>query len=125
MIEIDNDVGNVAQSLRDIDSHICLRFSEAGGYFVAYWRPSEWDEGEGYLITTAQDCDHRLVKRVEDIYAKCKQPGYSFATELEKVEAEGKREREHKQREESGEALEKLAHAMRADLGYNQSKIAT
>jgi hypothetical protein len=123
MVEIDDDVQGVANALNHIDSHICLRFSEAGGYFVVYWKPYGWEDGSGYQITTAQDLDHRIVKRVEDIYAKCKQPGYSFAKELEQVESDAKAEKEHEEAEQNGEMLEKLAHAMRKDLGYDKQKI--
>lgn len=124
MVEIDNDVQGVANALHHIDHHISLRFSETGNYFVVYWKPDGWDDGQGYQITTAQDLDHRIVKSVEDIYAKCKQPGYSFAKELEQAEDEAKAEEEHRQDEERGAMLEKLAHAMRKDLGLDKSRVA-
>jgi hypothetical protein len=123
MVEIDDDVQGVANALNHIDTHIRLRFSEAGNYWVVYWKPAEWEPGSGYVITTAQELDHRIVKRVEDIYAKCKDPGYSFAKELEKEEAKAKAEREHEESEQLGPMLEQLAHAMRKDLGLDQSKV--
>jgi hypothetical protein len=122
MLEIDDDVQGVANALNLIDHHIALRFSEVGNYFVAYWKPDGWEDGSGYVITTAQDLDHRIVKRVEDIYAKCKQPGYSFSDELEKNEAIAKAEQEHEAVEKNGPMLEQLAHAMRKDLGHDKRR---
>jgi hypothetical protein len=123
MVSIDDDVSGVALALSEIDSHICLRFSETGGYFVAYWKPTEGEDGGGYMITTAQDLDHRLVKRVEKIYHECRRPGYSFADELEKTEAKKKAQVEHQASEERGPALEELAFAMRRDLGYDKQRV--
>jgi hypothetical protein len=123
MIEIDDDVQGVANALNAIDSHICLRFSEAGGYFVAYWKPDGWGNGDGYVITTANELDHRLIKKVERIYHECSQPGYSYAAALEKAEGEAKAEHDHEQQEKLGPMLEQLAHAMRKDLGYDKAKI--
>lgn len=122
MVEIADDVQGVANALNHIDSHIALRFSETGNYFVAYWKPDGWEDGQGYVITTAQDLDHRLVKKVEGIYEKCREPGYSFAEELEDNEAKAKAEREHEETERNGPMLEQLAHAMRKDLGYTSRR---
>lgn len=123
MIEIDDDVQGVANALNEIDSHICLRFSEAGGYFVAYWKPEGGEDGDGYLITTAQELDHRLVKKVERIYHECSQPGYSYAAALDKAEEAAKAERDYEEAEKLGPVLEQLSHAMRKDLGFDQAKI--
>jgi hypothetical protein len=119
MVQIDDDVQGVADALHGIDSHISLRFSEAGNYFVIQWK----DDHESYLITTAQDLDQRIVKRVEKIYHDVRQPGYSFAGELEKAEAKNKAEMDHEASEARGPALERLAHAMRADLGYDKQRV--
>lgn len=117
MVMIEDDVQNVANDLRDIDPHLRLRYSEAGEYFVVYWKPDDEDEGCGDLITTAVEIDQRIVKDVREIYHRCSQPGYSFADEHERREDEAKRERDHALREANGELYERLAHAMRKDLG--------
>jgi hypothetical protein len=44
-------------------------------------------------------------------------PGYDLAAELEKLEDQRDREFDHEQRERTGEAAERLAHAVRVDLG--------
>lgn len=129
-IAIDDDVQGVANALNEIDPHIKLRFSEAGGYFVIYWsdNPSLTDEDDDpenttYLIFTAQDLDHRIVHRMQEVYWKCQQPGYSFADELEAKDKEDKKAKDHEWTEKHGEMYEKLAHGMRKDLGYDQSRV--
>ncbi len=123
LIEIDDDVQGVANALHEIDPHIRLRFSERGGYFVVYWKPDAVEEGDGYLIFTAQDLDHRIVQQMREHYHRCLQPGYSLADELDKAEAQAKAELDYERDEEYGEVAERLAHAMRSDLGHDQSRI--
>lgn len=121
LVAIDDDVQNVANGLHEIDPHLRLRYSERGGYFVVYWKPEDWEEGDGYLVFTAQDLDQRIVQHMRELHHRCKQPGYSFADELDAQEAKHKREGEHAFAERMGEVGERLAHAMRDDLGYNTS----
>jgi hypothetical protein len=123
MVLIEDDVQNVVNSLHEIDPHLRVRFSEAGGYFVVYWQPEGELPGNGELVTTAQELDQRIVHLVRRLYHKAMQPGYSFADEIEKQEEKDRREREHRDSEQRGEALERLAHAMRKDAGYTDGKI--
>ena len=123
MVEIDDDVQGVANALSEIDTHLRLRYSEAGGYWVVYWLPEEWEEGDGYLITTAQDLDHRLVHHMRQVVHRCQQPGYSLAGELDDADAKAEAEAEHAFAEQNGEMLERMAHAMREDRGYNKTRI--
>lgn len=120
MVEIDDDVQGVANGLAAIDPHIRLRFSEAGEHFVVYWQESEDD---GYLIFTAQDLDQRVVKRMEEVYHRCQQPGYSFADELEKTEAKVKADADYALLQKHGPIYERMAHAMRKDTGYDKQQI--
>lgn len=128
-VEVGDDVQGVANALHEIDPHIRLRYSEAGEYFVVYWSENphmaEEDGGENttYLIFTAQDLDHRIVHRMAEVYWKCNKPGYSFADELDKQEAEAKKQKDHEFTERNGENYERLAHALRKELGYDQHRI--
>jgi hypothetical protein len=123
LVPIDDDVQGVANALNEIDHHFRLRYSEAGEYFVVYWKGDEEPEGDGYLITTAQELDHRLVNHVGEIYKRCQAPGYSFADELERTEAEARKEKDHEFKERHGEMYEQMAYAMRHDLGYDQQRV--
>lgn len=129
-IQIDDDVQGVANGLAEVDPHIKLRFSEGGGHFVIYWSedPNLTDEDDDpnnttYLIFTAQELDHRIVHKMQEVYAKCNKPGYSFADELEAKDAADKKAEKAQRREQNGEIYERMAHAMRKDLGYDQSRI--
>lgn len=128
-VEISNDVQGIANALNEIDPHIRLRYSEAGGYFVVYWSENpnvaEEDDGDNttYLIFTAQDLDHRIVHRMAEVYWKCRRPGYSFADELEREQERQKKEKDHAWSEAMGENFERLAHAMRKELGYDKGRI--
>lgn len=124
LIEVGDDVQGIANALAQIDPHIRLRYSEPGEYFVVYYKPDEWEPGQGYMIFTAQELDHRIVKRMEEVYARCNAPGYSLAAEVEAAEAKQKREDDHRWREENGELMEKLAWALREDTHRNQHKLA-
>lgn len=121
LVEVTEDVQSVANALAQIDPHIHLRFSEVAEIFCVYYQPESGDE---YLIFTAQDLDHRIVKRMEETYARCNAPGYSFADEVERDEAKQKHEADHAWREENGELMEKLGWALREDSNRNQHKIA-
>lgn len=118
LVEVTSDVQGVANGLHEIDHHIRLRFSEAGGYFVVYWKPDGSEEGDGYQIFTANELDHRIVHKMREVYHRCQQPGYSLADELEREESKAKREAEHNWEEQMGEVFQRLGHAMRKDLGY-------
>lgn len=123
MVQIDDDVQGVANALAEIDHRLRLRFSEAGEYYVVYYKPDECEEGDGYLIFTAQELDHRVVKHMEQVHHRCTQPGYSFGEELEKAEADAKAQADHEWSEKHGEMHERLAHALREDAGYNHRRI--
>jgi hypothetical protein len=118
-IAVTADVGGVAHAIEQIDPHLHLRFSEAGEYYAVYWS----EQGNEYLILTAQELDHRLVQKMEEVYWKCRQPGYDFGAELEANEDARKAKEEHDLLEERGPVYEQLAHAMRKDLGYDQGRI--
>lgn len=121
MVQIDHEVAGIARELSEIDSHIRLRYSEAGGYFAIFYQP---DDGAEYLIFTAQDLDERIVQKMRKIHHRCLQPGYSFAAELDAVEAKNQAEIEHERYNRDGELHERLAHALRAQAGYDKRRIA-
>jgi len=129
MDPISDDVQGVANALHAIDPHIRLRFSEAGNYFVVYGisDPNLADEDDGdcetWLITTAQELDHRIVKRVEKVYHDALKQGFSLAKQLDDIDAKAERENEHAWTERNGEMYERMAHALRKDLGYDQGRI--
>ena len=118
MVEIESDVNNVAADLSDLDHHFRVRWSDGGEYFVVYWRPDGADLGDGYLVTTAQELDQRVVKLVSEIHYKVRNDvRYSLSAEIEANHDKADKERDHQFTERAGEMYEKLAHALRKDLG--------
>lgn len=124
MITITEDVQNVAADLKRIDPRLHLRWSEKGGYFCVYAREDHMREGEGWLVGTYEELDQRIVRDIEKTYAKFRDPRYSFADELEAKEDEAKARREYEFSQEIGENAERLAWAIRKDLGDGDKKHA-
>lgn len=112
MVEIPDDVANVAKDLQTIDPSLRLRWSEVSGHYAVY-QHFEHPNGviEDHLVLTAQECDQRIVKRVERIAHS----SYDFEAELAKG-AKGREDRSEF-RESLGDYGERLEHALRRDLG--------
>lgn len=120
---ITNDAGGVAAALRHLDPRLHLRYSEAGNYYVVYCREPHMPEGSGWLVGTFQECDQRIVKSIEETMWKFRQPGYSYADELDRQDDEAKKREEHEWSEQFGETAERLAHALRKDFNLSKSRI--
>jgi hypothetical protein len=125
MVTITDDVQGVANRLAEIDSSIRLRYSEAGEYWVVYVMPPGEEEGSGYVLTTSQDLDMRLAERVAEVYWKYRQPGYSLSAEIDANDEAAKKQADHEFTEHNGEMYERLAHAIRKDLGYKSRAFFT
>lgn len=117
LVTISDDVGNVARDLRALHPTLRLRHSESAGHFIVY-QEIEKSDGEiiQHLVTTAQQCDQRLVRRVAQII----HPSYDLHKELDKVEAESWEKIEDEMDEWIEDQGDCLAHAMRKDLGINK-----
>lgn len=114
MLLVDDDVQNVAQSLRDIDPSLRLRFDPHADYFCVYQVVEEPDGSESEkMVTTAQDLDHRIVHRVREVVS----PRYDFMAELDKQDAAAAKAKDDEQTERYGDIADKLAWALRKDLG--------
>lgn len=123
LVTITADAGGVAENLRRLDPCLRLRYSEAADCWIVYrvhrageaCRDDDPDRTEE-LVLTAQECDHRIIDRLEYIDPQGR-GGYDYAKALE----EGRRDRERQERaafhERIGETAEQAAHALRRDLG--------
>lgn len=120
---ITEDAGGIAKRLREIDPRLHLRFSERGGYYVVYAREENEPEGTGYMVATYQKLDARIVKDLEQIKWLNQQPDYSYADELEKKHELAKAAQEYEFSQKIGENAERLAFALRKDLGYAHDSV--
>lgn len=120
LVAIDDDVVGVARDLKAIDAALKLSYDPDQDYYVVYEVRVLGDGSvEEHLVTTARECDQRIVWRVKEI----SRPGYDYAAELEKVEAAAKKARDDTFREELAPRAERLRHALRKDLGLDHDRI--
>jgi hypothetical protein len=117
-VEVDADVGSVALQVKELADQLGvelhLRVSEVTGIFkVVQVMPG----GEEQLVTSAQECDGRLVDRLREVTS----PSYDLAADADKLEQDKLRQFEHEQAEKVGDVAERLAHALRTDLNERKT----
>lgn len=116
MVEIDSDVLDVCARIREVDSSLGV----------------DWhDTDDGGVFRIYEDCVdgvRRTVKWVTELTADL--PDYlrmiskqDYAGELERGDAQADRDRDHASHERLGPHAERLAHAMRKDLGLTTHRI--
>jgi hypothetical protein len=118
---ITEDAGGIAKRLREIDPRLHLRYSEQGQYYVVYAREENDPPGSGYMVATYRHLDGRIIRDIERVRWLNEQPDYSYADELEKKNAEAEAAREYEFSQKIGENAEKLAWAIRQDLGLTDN----
>lgn len=116
MIAVTEDVTHVAQQLQELDP--CLRLYCAAEADPMYWvvtRQVPQPDGSvnEELVNTSLDLGSHIVERLRQIDSD----GYDYAAELEKQDEEARRNQEYREAERRGPILEKLAYAVRKDLG--------
>ncbi len=116
-ITIEEDVGNVAKRIKEINPRLGLQWNERGEFFTVV----EDDGKTERLVLTAQECDERIVKRVEEIAS----PGYDYLGEIDRMDAQAEKDKDHRFHEQTGEIGERLAHALRKDLQAKNKAFVT
>lgn len=110
-VVVTEDVQNVASDLAELGP-FHLHYDPLQDIYVVMQR---MPDGSEQLVTSAQECDQRIVHRVREVTA----PGYDIAAEVEKVEKARAKADEHAFNEAVGEKAERLAHALRKDLEHD------
>lgn len=123
VVEIDDDVLNVVKDIKRIDERLHVRWSEEGEYFVVYCRLPHEPPGFGNVVLTSPTLDGRVVSRIEMAAWKQRQPGYSYADELDAVEAEEDAKQDARISDMIAENAARFAYALRKDLGKNDGSI--
>jgi hypothetical protein len=121
-VEISDDVQGVAWSLREIDDRFRLRadldhVQNLVGWTVELHTPQPDGSVEEHFVCAYRELDHRVLRDAR----KYTSPGYDLAAELEKLDDSNDRRMDHRRREQSGEIGERLAHALRTDLGEKRN----
>jgi hypothetical protein len=134
MVLIDAEASSVAADLQKIDERLKVRFAETGSppFWVVY---SEERDSEGrtrqQLVLTAKahmtasgtwaGLDERIVRRIEQIDSHGR-GGYDYAGELERETLAREQRSSAEFTERTGDAGERMAHAVRQELGLGSYK---
>jgi hypothetical protein len=117
MIAVDHGPHDVATRLQEIDDELHLHYDPYEDVWIVMQARHMPDGSiKEHLVTTARECDGRLVERVRQITDS----SYNVADELDRVEAQADREHDARQAEAFGDASEKLAFALQQDLGRHE-----
>lgn len=108
MIEIEVDVLDICRRIQEIEPSLGVDYNEVGQYFRVY----QTIGGEKHTVTTVNELTPELVERIR----RLAHPSYDLAAELDRLDAEADRERQHAFKEKIGEIGEQLFHAARKDL---------
>jgi hypothetical protein len=120
LISVDDDVQGVANDLHEIDPHLRLSYEpHEDVWIVKYVYLTAGGEVKERLVSSFQECDQRIVRRVREI----NRPGYDFVAELDRLDREAERRKDHEFSEKIGPHAEKLAWALRQDLGRNERAV--
>ena len=114
-ITIEQDVLDIAKRIKEIDPRLSVHWNEFGGYFVII---EHCLDGAERLVTTVQELDQRILDHLRKIGSD----GWDVGKELERAENEAHAAHDYAFGEQMGEGSEKLAHAIKKDLG-DQSKV--
>jgi hypothetical protein len=114
LLIIENDVNGVARDIGLIHPDLFLRYNMQGDYFVVLQNMG--DGVRPHVVTTAQECDQRLVRKVQAIVQGHLNGTYDYGTEVERHHDERDRVNNAEFTEKMGEVSEKLAWAIRTDI---------
>lgn len=105
---IEEDTLDVARRLRELDPNLVVEWNEAGFFTIS----EMLEDGTQQLVTTTTD----LNGAVPEYVAKLAKTDY--AAEIERHDAAVDKEKDQRFEQQIGEHGERLAHALRKDLGY-------
>lgn len=108
-VVIEEDVGNIAKRLKEIDERLVLRYSELGEYFQVI---EVCPDGSESLVTTAKELTPLLVAEIERLGSE----GYKLAAEADRLDREAERQKDYAFEQKVGAVGERLAHAVRRDI---------
>lgn len=115
-VGIADDVLGIARQLKEIDSSLRLEYDPGEDFFIVFQRRILPDGSEqDSLVLTAQTLDGRVLNRVREIAS----PGYDFIADMDRRDDAAERRRRHEFAESVGPVAERLAHALRKDLGLD------
>jgi hypothetical protein len=117
-IMVADDVQGIANQLLEISDEFRLVYNpqEALWMLEQHRHLPDGSVREDF-VSSFTECDHRILHRAREVSA----PGYDIGAELEKAEAVSDAAMEARRYEVSGDAAEKLGHALRKDLSRHEA----
>jgi hypothetical protein len=108
-ITVEADVGSVVAQIQEIDPRLGVIWDDDGEFFAVV----EQDGPRQRVVLTALELDHRVLTRIRELAS----PDYDYVAEMDRLDAQADREKDHRFAQEVGEQGEVMAHALRKDLG--------
>lgn len=110
---IDAATSQIVKEINEVDSRLHVKYNTTHNFFVLFAKEEERGQLIEYLVKTFTELDPRIVHRVKEI----SDPSYDFIKEEEELEKQADKDKLHAVQEDIGERAERLAHALRKDLG--------
>lgn len=107
-VVVDSDVLDIAKQIRAIGP-LDVVWNEYGEYYTII---EHCADGRERLVTTTTELDQRVVDRLMMI----SHTDYDYKKEMDRMDKEADKAKDHRFNEEIGEHGEKLRHALRKDL---------
>ena len=93
LVEIDDDIFDLAKRLHEIDASLGLDWNDAGGYFRV---TQTLENGQKHVVLTCQELTPEIIERVRLVVGS----GYDLVGELDRIDRERERERAAPERED-------------------------
>lgn len=103
----------IIKEINDVDNRLHVKFNPRHEFFVLFAKEKTREGENEYLVKTFTKLDARIVQRVKEI----SDPSYDFIKEGEDLENKLDKEKLNRIHNKIGDTAERLAHALRKDLG--------
>lgn len=112
---IEEDVLDIVKEIKEISPNLFVRWSPGNGdpFYTLYAKEVVQGKETEYLVKTFKHLDQRIVDRVRYIASA----DYNYVKEMDKLDDKQDSDFDYKMDQIFGENAEKLAHALRKDLG--------
>jgi hypothetical protein len=117
---IEEDLLDIVKQLKEISPTLFVRWSPGNGdpFYTLYSKEVVNGKETEYLVKTFKHLDQRIVDRVRYITST----DYNYVSEMDKLDDKQDSDHNYKMAELFGENAEKLAFALRKDLGLDKDR---
>ena len=101
-------MGSIVKQIQEIDPRLGVIWDDDGEFFAVV----EQEGPKQRIVLTAKELDARVLLRVQEIASE----DYDYVGEMDRIDAEADKRKDHRFKEEVGQNAEVMAHALRKDL---------